>query len=91
MQYILVHGAWQGGWCWEFLASELQRLSGKTKHKMTYILCEDDRDVHITTQQSVLQNFPVKQCLKSGHFPFLSHLHKLADIIEEPSCSFAEF
>ncbi len=25
MKYILVHGAWQGGWCWEFLAKELQK------------------------------------------------------------------
>ncbi len=26
MQYVLVHGAWQGGWCWQFLAKELQKL-----------------------------------------------------------------
>lgn len=26
MQYVLVHGAWQGGWCWEFLAKELHKL-----------------------------------------------------------------
>lgn len=25
MQYILVHGAWQAGWCWKFLAAELRK------------------------------------------------------------------
>lgn len=26
MQYILIHGAWQGGWCWKFLGEELHKL-----------------------------------------------------------------
>lgn len=57
--------------------------SGKTKHQRTYIFCEDDREVHITTQQNVLQNYPCQTVsIKSGHFPFLSQPKQLADIIE---------
>jgi pimeloyl-ACP methyl ester carboxylesterase len=26
MHFVLVHGGWQGGWCWDVVASELRRL-----------------------------------------------------------------
>ncbi|CDR33767.1 alpha/beta fold hydrolase [Criblamydia sequanensis] len=56
--------------------------SGKTKEKRTYIVCEDDRDVHPSTQLNILKNYP---CLvipfKSGHFPFLSKPKELAEIL----------
>ena len=26
MQFLLIHGGWQGGWCWDGVASELRRL-----------------------------------------------------------------
>lgn len=29
MQYVLVHGAWLGGWCWESLAGQLRQLGHK--------------------------------------------------------------
>lgn len=60
--------------------------SGKTRHQRTYILCEEDRDVHITTQHNVLQDYPCQTVsIKSGHFPFLSQPCQLADILEKAS------
>lgn len=57
--------------------------SGKTKNKRTYILCEGDRDVHPITQQMVIDSYPCKVVkMKSGHFPFLSHPEKLAEILQ---------
>lgn len=59
--------------------------SGQSKHKRTYILCEDDRDVHPTTQKNVLKNYPCQTVsIKSGHFPFLSQPKQLAAIIRDP-------
>ena len=56
--------------------------SGKTEHKRTYILCEDDRDVHPITQLNVLKHYPCRIIkLKSGHFPFLSHINELGQIL----------
>ncbi|MCH9628183.1 MAG: Pyrethroid hydrolase [Chlamydiales bacterium] len=52
--------------------------SGKTRHKRTYILCENDRDVHPITQHSVLEHYPCNVIsMQSGHFPFLSHPNQL--------------
>lgn len=56
--------------------------SGKTKEKRTYIVCENDRDVHVSTQIGILKNYPCKIIpLQVGHFPFLSHPKLLADIL----------
>jgi pimeloyl-ACP methyl ester carboxylesterase len=56
--------------------------SGQTQHKRTYIVCEEDRDVHIDTQLSIIKNYPCRIVkIKSGHFPFLSQPKKLAEIL----------
>ncbi len=58
------------------------RDSGKTTHKRTYLLCEEDRDVHPTTQRSIVKNYPCEVIsIKSGHFPFLSQPAQLAKIL----------
>lgn len=57
--------------------------SGKTSHKRTYFLCEDDRDVHPTTQRNILKNYPCQVVhLQSGHFPFLSQPENLLNALE---------
>lgn len=62
--------------------------SGRTKHKRTYILCEDDRDVHVTTQLGIVKNYPCQVVsIKSGHFPFLSQPKQLAEILIDNSRS----
>jgi pimeloyl-ACP methyl ester carboxylesterase len=56
--------------------------SGKTCNKRTYILCQNDRDVHISTQLGIVNNYPCRTVsLPSGHFPFLSQPKQLADIL----------
>lgn len=56
--------------------------SGKTKDKRTYIVCEDDRDVHLSTQLNILKNYPCPVIpFKSGRFPFLSKPKELAEIL----------
>jgi pimeloyl-ACP methyl ester carboxylesterase len=56
--------------------------SGKTVHKRTYILCEEDRDVHCTTQQGIIDDYPCRVVpLQSGHFPFLSCPQQLAEML----------
>lgn len=56
--------------------------SGKTRHKRTYIFCEEDRDVHPTTQQNILEHYPCRVInLKAGHFPFLSIPEQLAELL----------
>lgn len=56
--------------------------SGKTKDKRTYIVCEKDRDVHVTTQLEIVKNYPCKIIsFESGHFPFLSHPKQLAEVL----------
>ncbi len=56
--------------------------SGKTRSKRTYILCENDRDVHPITQRNVLKTYPCHTVsIQSGHFPFLSQPEELAKII----------
>lgn len=56
--------------------------SGKTQDKRTYIVCEEDRDVHLTTQLSIIENYPCQIInFKSGHFPFLSNPKLLAEIL----------
>lgn len=56
--------------------------SGQTKHKRTYIICEEDRDVHFTTQLGIIKNYPCRMVnIKSGHFPFLSQPKQLAEIL----------
>lgn len=56
--------------------------SGKTKHKRTYIFCEEDRDVHPITQQLNLDDYPCNTIkLKAGHFPFLSQPEILSEIL----------
>jgi pimeloyl-ACP methyl ester carboxylesterase len=58
--------------------------SGETIHKRTYILCENDRDVHPQTQMNVIDRYPCKiQKISACHFPFLSAPHKLIEIIEQ--------
>lgn len=62
----------------------LWKDSGKTAHKRTYILCENDRDVHHTTQQGIVKNYPCQIVkIKSGHFPFLSQPKQLAEILKD--------
>ena len=56
--------------------------SGATRDKRTYIVCEEDQDVHMTTQLGILKNYPCKIVnFKSGHFPFLSKPKELAEIL----------
>lgn len=56
--------------------------SGKTAEKRTYILCENDRNVHPKTQMNVIQHYPCKvQKIASCHFPFLSAPNRLMEII----------
>lgn len=56
--------------------------SGKTQDKRTYIVCEEDRDVHLTTQLSIIKDYPCQIInFKSGHFPFLSNPKQLAEIL----------
>lgn len=56
--------------------------SGKTRHKRTYLVCEKDRDVHITTQLGIIEQYPCRMVkLESGHFPFLSQNEKLAEVL----------
>lgn len=58
--------------------------SGNTKLKRTYILCEEDRDIHLTTQQNIVRDYPCRMVnIKSGHFPFLSQPKKLAQILNQ--------
>ncbi len=58
--------------------------SGRTLHKRTYILCENDRDVHPQTQMNVIERYPCKvQKIAACHFPFLSTPHKLIEIIAQ--------
>lgn len=57
--------------------------SGRAKEKRSYILCEEDRDVHPITQQVNIDHYPCRVIrMKSGHFPFLSHPDELAEILE---------
>ena len=59
--------------------------SGITKQKRTYIVCEEDRDVHYTTQLGIIKNYPCQIVkIKSGHFPFLSQPKHLAEILTCP-------
>lgn len=56
--------------------------SGKTTDKRTYIVCEEDRDVHVTTQLGIVDHYPCQIVkIKSGHFPFLSNTKQLAEIL----------
>jgi len=58
--------------------------SGKTRNKRTYILCENDRDVHQTTQHKIIEDYPCRVVtLQSGHFPFLSQPRQLAAILTD--------
>lgn len=63
--------------------------SGRTKDKRTYIVCEEDRDVHVSTQLGIIQNYPCRVItMQSGHFPFLSQPKKLAELLtplQQPS------
>lgn len=55
--------------------------SGRHSHKRTYLICEQDRDVHPTTQRKILSNYPCHTIsLETGHFPFLSQPEALAQI-----------
>lgn len=59
--------------------------SGKTRNKRTYIVCEEDRDVHVSTQLGIVKSYPCQTVkLKSGHFPFLSNPKQLAQILTAP-------
>ncbi|CDZ80839.1 acetoin dehydrogenase E2 subunit dihydrolipoyllysine-residue acetyltransferase [Candidatus Rubidus massiliensis] len=65
-----------------FKAKVRWKDSGKAIDKRTYIVCELDRDVHITTQLDIIQSYPCKVIkLASGHFPFLSQPERLAQIL----------
>lgn len=56
--------------------------SGKTVNKRTYILCEEDRDVHPITQSNILKDYPCQTIkIQSGHFPFLSQPEKLSEVL----------
>lgn len=58
--------------------------SGRTLDKRTYILCEEDRDVHPTTQNNILKDYPCQKIkIQSGHFPFLSQPEKLSTILTQ--------
>lgn len=58
--------------------------SGKTRHKRTYLFCEEDRDVHPITQSTILKDYPCDVVnLKTGHFPFLSNPQLVAEILTQ--------
>jgi len=50
--------------------------------KRTYILCEKDLDVDPRAQHDMAQSLPCKLVsIPTGHFPFLSHPEKLANLV----------
>lgn len=52
--------------------------TGKTVSKRSYILCENDHDVHPQTQMNVLKNYPCHVIkMQACHFPFLSQPQEL--------------
>lgn len=59
--------------------------SGTTRHKRTYIFCDEDRDVHPITQSNILEQYPCRVIhMKTGHFPFLSQPQQLSEILVKP-------
>ena len=35
--YVLVHGAWHGGWCWKDVADGLRSMGHRVRHHAGYI------------------------------------------------------
>lgn len=64
MQYVLVHGAWQGGWCWEFLAKELRKLGHKVScldlpghGKSSFPLSEVTYDIYYQSLEEEIKKY----------------------------------
>ena len=73
--YVLVHGAWHGGWCWRFVRALLQRAGhevfapsltglGERKHLARPDI---DLDVHIADVVSLLEMEDLREVILVGH------------------------
>jgi len=54
MNYLLIHGAWHGGWCWKHVAQGL-RLQGHEVHTPTFTGCGER--AHLLNQKVGLSTF----------------------------------
>ena len=82
MQYVLVHGAWQGGWCWQELKLFLQQLGHKVScldlpghGASSYPLSEVTYDLYY---QSLVDE------IKRYQEPVVVVAHSMAGIIAAP-------
>jgi pimeloyl-ACP methyl ester carboxylesterase len=73
--YLLVHGAWHGGWCWRLVRPLLQRAGhdvfapsltglGERKH---LVRADIDLDVHIEDVVSLLEMEDLRDVVLVGH------------------------
>ena len=71
--FLLVHGAWHGGWCWRFLRPYLGKHQvfapsltglGERKHLARYDI---DLDIHIADIVSILEMEDLRDVILVGH------------------------
>jgi hypothetical protein len=71
----LVHGAWHGAWCWQYLAKELEARGFAS---ITPELPIDDAAAGLAEYANTVM-------LPGSHSPFLSRPAALADVLVELS------
>lgn len=91
MNYLLIHGAWHGGWCWKHVTKGL-RLQGHEVHTPTFTGCGER--AHLLNQKvglstfiqdvlSVIENEELNEINLVGHSFAGSVISALADRIPE--------
>jgi len=75
MTYVLIHGAWHGGWCWRLVAPMLRRaghevftpsLTGMGDRKHLW-RADIDLELHIADVVSLLETHDLQEVILLGH------------------------
>jgi len=75
MTYVLLHGAWHGGWCWSLVAPILRRaghevftpsLTGMGDRKHLW-RADIDLELHIADVVSLLETHDLQEVILLGH------------------------
>lgn len=95
MDIVLVHGAYHGAWCWDFLRPELERfghrvvtvdlpISDWPEVECRSIVCRDDRTLNpVWVRSSARQRLGVEAIeIGGGHSPFLTRPAELARLLD---------
>ena len=62
--FVLVHGAWHGGWCYERVA---ERLRARGHHVLTPTMTGDTLSGHVAQIVDVVRNEDVRDAVLCGH------------------------